>query len=174
MQREQGSPGGIVKDVSGAAGRTAASRWRRGMSTSIVVLVLVQAALAGQFLYESAGLVGIHRVVAELVPLVSVVLVVVTWLQIKDGVAVPRTDLGVSVAVLVLIVVQTGLGFAGRNKPGAAAVHIPLGVLIFGLATQNAVAIWASAREARESRGDISDRDAASVADHPRVGESSP
>jgi hypothetical protein len=92
--------------------------------------------------------VSVHRIVAELLPLLSLTLIAVSWLQIKDGLAAPRADVAVSLAVFVLIVMRTGLGFIGRSKSDAASVHIPLGVLIFGLATQNAVAIWARSRDA--------------------------
>lgn len=53
--------------------------WRRGMSASIVVLVLVQAGLAGQFLYMDSGLVSVHRVVAEFLPLLSLAFLVLSW-----------------------------------------------------------------------------------------------
>ncbi len=122
--------------------------WRRAVSASIVVLLLVQAGLAGQFLYRDSGLVSVHRVVAEFLPMLSLTLLVLSWLQIKDGVMLARGEFAVSLAVFVLVVAQTGLGFIGRSQPGIAAIHIPLGVLIFGFATQNAVAIWARRRNA--------------------------
>lgn len=112
------------------------------------MLVLVQAGLAGQFLYKDSGLVSAHRVVAEFLPLLSLALLVLSWVQNKASVALPRGEFAVSLAVFVLVVAQTGLGFIGRSQPGIAAIHIPLGVLIFGLATQNAVSTWAGSRNA--------------------------
>ena len=135
-------------DTAQPGSRGGVTGWRRGTSASIVVLVLVQAGLAGQFLYKDSGLVIVHRVVAEFLPLLSLALLVLSWAQIKDGVALPREELGVSLAVFVLVVAQTGLVFIGRSQPGIAAIHIPLGVLNFGVATQNALAIWARSRNA--------------------------
>lgn len=34
-----------------------------------------------------------------------------------------------------LVIVQTGLGYLGRDSADALAVHVPLGVLIFGIAS---------------------------------------
>gem|GEM_PF-1435571 len=124
------------------------SDWCRGLSAAILLLVLVQAVLAGQFLYAGSGALSIHRVVAELLPLVSLSLLMVLWMELRNGNSMRKSVVAVSVAVFVLIVIQTGLGFVGRSTPGAAAIHIPLGVVIFGLATQNSLAIWSRARGA--------------------------
>lgn len=120
--------------------------WRRGASALIAALVLVQAGLAGQFLYSDSGLLSVHRVVAEFLPLPSLALLAASWVHVKNRVALPRSEVAVSWAVFVLIVAQTGLGFIGRSRAGAAAIHIPLGVLVFGLATQNTFAIWTRQR----------------------------
>ena len=37
-------------------------------------------------------------------------------------------------ALVAMVVAQTGLGFAGRDLPTAAALHVPLGVAAFGVA----------------------------------------
>jgi hypothetical protein len=36
-------------------------------------------------------------------------------------------------ALLVLVISQIGLGYSGRDSADAAAVHVPMGVLTFGL-----------------------------------------
>jgi heme A synthase len=93
-------------------------------------LVLVQAVLAGQFLYAEAGLVAVHRVIAEALPLVSAALCVALWFRREEPRG--RKLFAAAVGVTALLIVQTGLGFAGRTSTGSAAIHVPLGVLIFG------------------------------------------
>jgi hypothetical protein len=113
-----------------------------------LVLVLIQAVLAGQFLYAEATLVDIHRVIAEALPLVAVALCVALWpgRAEEDG----RTLFGVAVGVTALMVVQTGLGFVGRTSTGGAAIHVPLGVLLFGAAVYLVMMV-----EARRRRGAV-------------------
>lgn len=96
------------------------------------LLVLVQAALAGQFLFGLGELREIHQLLAVAVfPVLSVALVVLAIVGRKVG----GTALVVlSVVLLLLSVAQTGLGFVGRQRLGAASLHIPLGVALFGLA----------------------------------------
>lgn len=48
-----------------------------------------------------------------------------------------RLPVIVAGALVVLLVVQIGLGYGGRESLGAAAWHIPNGVAIFGLAVYN-------------------------------------
>jgi len=95
------------------------------------VLVLVQAALAGQFLNGQGGLRQTHQLLAVAVfPVLSVLLVVLAALSLRRAGSGP---LVLSAVLLVLAVAQTGLGFVGRSSLGAASIHIPLGVALFGL-----------------------------------------
>ena len=105
--------------------------WTELCSAGLATGVLVQAALAGQFITARPGLLDLHRLLAEFIPIVAVVLVVLTWRLRGSGLS-GRRALQLSVVSLVAIVVQTGLGFAGRSSPTAVAVHIPLGVALFG------------------------------------------
>lgn len=118
------------------------------LSAAILLLVLAQAVLAGQFLYAGPGASSIHRVAADVLPLLSLSLLVVLWIELRNGSIMRRSVAAVSLAVFALIVIQPGLGFVGRSTSGAAAIHVPLGVIIFGLTMQNALAIW-SRPEAR-------------------------
>lgn len=101
------------------------------LAWAIAALVLVQAALAGQFVNTSPNLVSAHRYLAEAMPLIAVGLAVLAWFNRR--VVGPRL-LGCSIAMVLLMVGQTGLGFAGRSSANSAAIHIPLGVALFGLA----------------------------------------
>ena len=93
-------------------------------------LVLVQAALAGQFLTSSRGAMTPHRLIGEGLGLVALGVV---WAGYRLRV-VERERWWLSLCLLVLVVAQTGLGFAGRDSTAAASLHVPVGVLTFGVA----------------------------------------
>jgi hypothetical protein len=105
--------------------------WTELCSAGLAAGVLVQAVLAGQFLTSRPGLLDFHRILAEAIPLAAIALVALTWRRRELG-SVGQRMLQLSVLSLVAIVIQTGLGFAGRSSPTAVAVHVPLGVALFG------------------------------------------
>ena len=95
--------------------------------------VLVQAVLAGQASFVTPELFGLHGGVGHGVLLLSAV---AAWTD--------RGTRGVAVLaslVVVALVAQTGLGYAGRRGGivEASAWHIPLGVAVLGLAVAVAV-----------------------------------
>ena len=98
---------------------------------ALPLLVLVQAVLAGQHLFEGSDAITLHGILGNVtfaltaagVPLALVV-------RRGDGLA-----FGLSVALVALTFAQVGLGYVGRETLSAAAWHIPLGVAIFGLST---------------------------------------
>lgn len=94
------------------------------------LLVLVQAALAGQFLNGLGNLRKAHQIIGMGLPFVALVLIVLALL----GRRFVGTGLLITSAVLgMLTLAQTGLGFVGRQQLEAASIHIPVGVAIFGL-----------------------------------------
>ncbi len=120
-------------------------RWIELGSTVVAFIVLVQAALAGQIVTGRHWLVTSHRIVAEALPVLAVVLVVVGWMGRAVGqTAAVSWVLALGVA---LIVAQTGLGFVGRSSPTAIAIHVPVGVAILGIY----VGVATAARVARAS-----------------------
>ncbi|MDQ6798616.1 MAG: hypothetical protein M3011_11485, partial [Actinomycetota bacterium] len=103
--------------------------------------ILVQAVTSGIFVREANrnGWINAHSGVAYLVALLAlaaVVVAVVMWRgKVGATVVVPGT-----VALLVAVVIQIGLGQqigdlgkAGTH-PGLLAIHIPLALIIFGIA----------------------------------------
>ncbi len=115
---------------------TATADARPGLATAhrmyafgMPVLVLVQAALAGQHLFEGSS-ISVHGILGN----VSFALTVV-----GVGLALVRrceaAVFFVAVALLALAFAQVGLGYVGRETLSAAAWHIPNGVAIFGLTT---------------------------------------
>lgn len=93
------------------------------------LLVLLQATLAGQHLFEGLG-ITLHGVLGDVTFLVTLVGVVLTVARGGDGRA-----FAVAIALMALAFAQVGLGYVGREVSMAAAIHIPLGVTIFGLST---------------------------------------
>ena len=93
-----------------------------------VLIVLVQAALAGRHLSLGAG-IELHGILGNSLFAIAVVMVVLSFLTQTRGVVV-----GHAVAFAALCFAQIGLGYVGRDTAEAAAWHIPNGVLLMGLA----------------------------------------
>lgn len=94
----------------------------------IPLIVLVQAAIAGQHLFEGSS-ISVHGILGNItfaLTVIGVVLAVVRRLA--------ASAFFVSVALAALTFAQIGLGYVGRETSTAAAWHIPVGVTIFGLA----------------------------------------
>lgn len=97
--------------------------------------VLVMAVLAGAFVDQGGreGWVNVHGMVANVVVLAALVTAVVAVLRLRR--AQPGLTVG-AIALLVLVVVQTALGHAitdgGADR--LIIVHVPLAMVIFGLA----------------------------------------
>lgn len=99
-----------------------------------VVAVLIQAVLAGQHLYEGSD-IGLHGHLGNASFVLSVLVVLAAWRGDID-----RRLFWIALVVVVLCFAQTGLGYVGRDRTGAAAWHVPLGVTIFGLGSAQAAA----------------------------------
>jgi hypothetical protein len=103
----------------------------------LTVLVLVQAVLAGRGWFKfDLDLIDIHGMIGNLTFLVAVAMVAIARFAMPES--NERKTLVIMSGILVLLVVaQIGLGYsATSDSPSgeAAALHIPNGVLIFGLA----------------------------------------
>ena len=97
----------------------------------LLLLILVQAVMAGQIVYEEE-LQTIHGILGNisfLLGVASLVLAVVC--------RAPKTAIGVAGVVVLLLVVQIALGYSAghltASEETAGAWHIPNGVLLFGL-----------------------------------------
>jgi len=109
----------------------------------VVLLVLVQAAIAGQFLFGS-GDIKVHGYIGNASFALALVAGVLAVLA-----RVPRWLLALNVALVAALFSQTGLGYVGRESAAAASWHVPLGVASFGLA----VAALTGALVASRDRG---------------------
>ena len=127
------------------------------LSALLAGLVLLQSALAGQFLYTSTGTRAAHRVIGEGLGLIGVALVAAAGMAWRDDRSRGRL-LATAVWMLIVLVVQTGLGFLGRDTPDAAALHVPLGVAAFGVAGYAFVLSRSMSAVARSTAGHPSAR----------------
>ena len=100
--------------------------------------ILVQAALAGQAWFVQPDLMGLHGGVGHGVLTLAVIAVVLSAAVFRfHGVTV------LSVLVLIGLVGQTGLGYAGHRGGVAmlSSIHIPVGVALLGLSVALAVLV---------------------------------
>ncbi len=95
---------------------------------TLPIVILIQAALAGQHLFEGSA-IALHGILGNVAFTLTVIGVVLTVMRRSDGAA-----FAVAVGLMALAFAQVGLGYVGRETSVAAAWHIPLGVAIFGLA----------------------------------------
>jgi hypothetical protein len=116
-----------LPDVTTAAERPGLALAHRILIMALPALVLVQATVAGQHLYEGMG-ISLHGILGNITFALTVVGVVLAVVRRSDGPA-----FFLAVALMSLAFAQVGLGYVGRETTMAAAWHIPLGVTIFGL-----------------------------------------
>jgi hypothetical protein len=109
----------------------------KGVAALFAALVLLQALLAGRGLFKDYDLIDLHGMVANVIFLVALAQVGLAFATVGRG-----APLLLSGALVVLVVVQIALGFAGRDSAEAAAWHIPNGVLIAGLATAHTARVF--------------------------------
>jgi hypothetical protein len=103
----------------------------RALAGVAALLVLVQAVLAGQWVGGDLSIIVTHGWLGSGTLLLVGLLVVMSFLGMRQGLFDAK-PLAISLVLIVLVLAQLGLGYAGRNSDGAASMHIPLGVLIFG------------------------------------------
>jgi hypothetical protein len=96
-------------------------------SIVLVILVLTQAAMAGQALFEGFDIL-IHGYVGNASFTLGVVLLGVALFG-----RLPKPLMILAALNMVALFGQTGLGYVGREQSLAASIHVPLGVTIFGI-----------------------------------------
>ena len=118
------------------------SGWRRVLAYTLRAVVLVQAALvfwqallAGRFMTGDAVALTMHELngteIVTTIALLQLVLSVLVWRPARG----PWWPAVTSVALMAALVAQIGSGFGGR-----LALHVPLGVAIFGLSVAALIA----------------------------------
>jgi len=117
---------------------TEPSLTRPGMLTTMKVtavlfaaLVLLQAIIAGRGWFKDFDLIKTHGQIGSGVLLVAIVQAVLAFMVFGS-----RSRLALVGAVLVVLTaIQLSLGYSSKDNSTAASLHIPNGVLIFGIAT---------------------------------------
>jgi hypothetical protein len=118
---------------------------RIGISMQAVA-ILGQAVTAGQFLDGSSGLKGVHGAGAGIVHLLAVIQVIlaVLWWRPARGRDWP--------AVVSLLLMLAGFAQSAVGGSGNLAVHVPLGVGMFGLAIVLTGWAWLPGSSVRPAR----------------------
>ena len=112
-------------------------RWIHVVAAWLFVLaIIVQAYLAGQGLPQLGGTSGFEAHIAFGYSIVLVVLVILIGALVGRA---PRSQVGLSVALIVLYFVQTSLPYAKASSPAIAALHPANAMLLLILAIYVAV-----------------------------------
>lgn len=125
--------------------------WRviTAIACVLPVGVLLLAVLAGQGWFMEPSAFALHAAIGHMVTLLAALVATFLWLLRAFRYALLAT------LQAVLLVAQTGLGYAGRRGGVAVAssVHIPLGVTIFGVGLL--LAMWLLQRRQRVTHQDL-------------------
>jgi hypothetical protein len=105
-------------------------------AVSLVAIVGTQAVIAGQHIFGDWG-IGLHAALGNAAFTVAVLMTVVSWWKLDSG-----SLRIVGVTITVLVSAQIGLGYSSRDSESAAALHIPLGVAVFGAVVYQLLAAW--------------------------------
>ncbi|MFM8593261.1 MAG: hypothetical protein ACKOCK_02560 [Chloroflexota bacterium] len=116
--------------------------WMLALSALTVIIVLVQAAIAGQwFFLGRASWILTHGWLGSVGwMLVIAVGLMAAWSMWKHHWG--RAEFVLSVVLGLLMTAQLGLGYMGREMASAAAWHIPNGVLIVMVAMALTMLTW--------------------------------
>jgi hypothetical protein len=133
-------------DVSGkfAENTSGGLRWLKITSLLVLLLVLIQAVLAGRGLNFGGNAIDIHGMVANLTGLMVLIQLILTFVAGAQGRFRMRL-IGTNVLLAILVIIQFGLGYGGKDNATAASLHVPNGVLIMGVATVAACLVWFAA-----------------------------
>ena len=117
----------------------------KATSAFLALGLLVQAWLGSSgFFNGNPDLITGHEMFANVFVLVGLAQVILAFLAMRKGI-LTQGFLIVSALILVAVVAQIGLGYAGRDSATALSWHLPNGVLLMGLCTLSLVQVWGSA-----------------------------
>lgn len=110
------------------------------------VLVFLQPISAGLFVTGDVGMLGLHsagHIFISLALMLQIVAGILVWRPGRG----PSWPIWTTLGLFFLIEIQAGFGFARM-----LALHIPLGVLTFGLAVAMLIAAWSPRLRVRRSQ----------------------
>jgi hypothetical protein len=101
------------------------------LSWANAIIVLIMALLGGRFFVEP-DVIDVHGYIGNLF---FVLVVAQAGLLFMAGISgwLGKVLVGLSAVGVLLVIGQLGLGYSGRESATALSIHIPNGVLIFGL-----------------------------------------
>lgn len=105
------------------------TRARTVCAAVIAATVFLLAVLAGRFLFLGDLIIETHGYIGNTVFVVALVNVGLGLADKADG-----REMAVAGLIALLTFTQIGLGYVGRDTADAAALHVPNGVLLMGLA----------------------------------------
>lgn len=95
----------------------------------IAATVFLLAVLAGRFLFLGDLIIETHGYIGNTVFIIALVNVGLGLADKAEG-----REMAVAGLIALLTFTQIGLGYVGRDTADAAALHVPNGVLLMGLA----------------------------------------
>ncbi len=110
------------------------------------ILVLLQPVTAGLFVTGDVGILGLHsagHIFISLALMLQIVAAILVWRPGRG----PSWPIWTTLGLFFMIEIQAGFGFARM-----LALHIPLGVLTFGLAVAMLIAAWSPRLRVRRSQ----------------------
>ncbi|HEX4057357.1 MAG TPA: hypothetical protein VHX87_03450 [Galbitalea sp.] len=121
----------------------------RIVATLAAVLLFIQSIFAGEFIADKHDKLAfmLHRENATVASVVVLLLVVAAILWIKPG-GGPRTVLPRAIGLLVVTAGEAAAGYAKLTQ-----LHVPLAVLLIGIAAWMAISSWFPAGSARRGKG---------------------
>ena len=109
----------------------------KSVSALFAALVLIQAILAGRGWYIDFDLIRVHGYVGNAVFVLAFIHVALVY-----AAGLRPSTLLLSAFTFLLLFAQVGLGYAGRESAVSASLHVPNGVLLFGLTTALCVQVF--------------------------------
>jgi cytochrome bd-type quinol oxidase subunit 2 len=131
---------------------SAAARVALALTVLVLLGVLVQAVLAGDF-YGGAHhrAIDVHKALgpALLAPALLVVVICAARLRIA---AAGRRALAAAAGTTLALVVEAALGFGSDQHPGLLVLHIPVALGLFAMLTRQVMTLRVIARPAEPAR----------------------
>ncbi len=123
------------------------TRARQFCAVLILALVFLLAILAGRFLFLGEVIIETHGYIGNGVFVLALVNLGLVLADKGDG-----GEFAVAGMIALLTFSQIGLGYVGRDTADAAALHVPNGVLLMGLAGYQFAATRAKATAGTAAR----------------------
>lgn len=116
------------------------TRARKVCAAVIAATVFLLAVLAGRFLFLGDLIIETHGYIGNAVFVIALANLALGLADKADG-----GEMAVAGLIALLTFTQIGLGYVGRDTADAAALHVPNGVLLMGLAAYQLASMRATA-----------------------------